>query len=476
MINLFHMILDKILMNINNRFEKSFGSLWYKSVYTDVRKSQLGYKFHYNIYGKNEKRIKNLRVFLQTSKYQNTKYRDLLLRISFILLSLTKSKLFKSKVSNLINLIELSKISKYKFEGLIITSWLEGGVAEAVKIYSEKLSTDSKIAILRGLRHTHGSDLKPMVLEIVEKSVVIDRIPLIDPLRAVEQYHSKVVNIKKVYIHHVFEIELFVHTMLRTISTYFIMYIHDYYLFTTKFHLFDDNLKQINLEKAHQEFPNKLLDLQFIVDRVDMFVCPSENTYTKVLSHIPSKKLRWIYPPEEPNLEMIPVKKIEVKDYYKICIIGNMGIYKGSEVIMLLIKTIKEKNLHYVLYHFGQNPVMQDNDIYYNFPNLPRAKMLTEISSLNTDLAFLPFQAEETYSFALSDVLKLNLPLISTKVGAITERCMSRDLTILLDPSSDINTTLIALNDIIYGNSKNNSAPIPKYMIEARNRSELFVN
>ena len=476
MINSFYMILDKILMNFNKLFEKSFGNLWYKSVYTDVRKSQLGYKFHYNLYGKKEKRIKNLRAFLQTSKYRNTKYRDLLLRILFILLNLTKSNLLKSKASNLINLIELSKIDKYKFEELLVTSWLEGGVAEAVKLYSEKLSTDSKIAILRGLRHADGSDLKPMVLEILEKSIVIDRIPLIDPLRAIEQYHSKVVNVNKVYIHHVFEIELFVHTMLRTLSTYFIMYIHDYYLFTTKFHLFDDNLKQINLEKAHQDFPNELLDLQFIIDKVDMFVCPSENTYTKVLNHIPSKKLRWIYPPEEPNLEMIPVKKIEVKDCYKICIIGNMGVYKGSEIIMLLIKTIKEKNLHYVLYHFGLNPVMQDNDIYYNFPNLPRAKMLTEIRSLNADLAFLPFQAEETYSFALSDVLKLKLPLISTKVGAITERCMGRDLTILLDPSSDINSILIALTDITNGNSENHSAPIPKYMIEARNRFELFVN
>ena len=52
------MILDKILMNFNKLFEKSFGNLWYKSVYTDVRKSQLGYKFHYNLYGKKEKRIK----------------------------------------------------------------------------------------------------------------------------------------------------------------------------------------------------------------------------------------------------------------------------------------------------------------------------------------------------------------------------------------------------------------------------------
>jgi hypothetical protein len=119
---------------------------------------------------------------------------------------------------------------------------------------------------------------------------------------------------------------------------------------------------------------------------------------------------------------------------------------------------------------------MQDNDNYYNFPNLPRAKMITQIRSLNIDLAFLPFQAEETYSFALSDVFKLNLPLISTKVGAITERCMGRDLTILLDPSSDINSILIALTDLINGNSENNSGPIQKYMIEARNRYEPFVN
>jgi hypothetical protein len=163
-----------------------------------------------------------------------------------------------------------------------------------------------------------------------------------------------------------------------------------------------------------------------------------------------------------------------MKEYYKICIIGNLGVYKGSELIIMLIKTIMEKSLPYVFYHFGQNPVMQNNDIYYNFPNLPRAEMLTEIRSLDLDLAFLPFQAEESYSFALSDVFNLNLPLISTKVGAITERCMGRDLTILLDSSTDTNSILNAITDIISGDSEYNLVTIPSYIIEARHRVSIL--
>lgn len=468
------MFLQKIKRIKDYQFDKYFNNFWYNSLYTDVRESKLGYRYHYELYGKKENRIKNLKVFLQTSKYQNTKYRDLILRIIFYLLSLKRSNTFSATFLNLIALIEFSKLKKYKFNSIIVTSWLEGGVAEAVKLYSQKLSNNSNIAILRGLKHSDGSDLKPMVLEIVNDSIVIDRIPLINPLNSIKLYNSKVSCIEQIHIHHFFEIEFFVHTLLRTLSSKFFVYIHDYYLFTTKFHLFDDTYGRLDLQIAHQEHPNELINLQSLFDRVDVFICPSENTYIRISKLIHTNKLRWIYPPEDPNIETLSVKKIGVKEHYSICIIGNMGVYKGSEIITRLIKTIKQKKLPYKLFHFGLNPVMQNNEYYYNFSNLARSEMLSKISTLDLDLALLPFQAEESYSFALSDVFKLNLPLISTKVGAIPERCMGRDLTILLDPSSEIDLMLKSISDLILGNIVSHRSNIPKNIQLARNRVVLL--
>jgi hypothetical protein len=73
-----------------------------------------------------------------------------------------------------------------------------------------------------------------------------------------------------------------------------------------------------------------------------------------------------------------------------------------------------------------------------NLPDLGRSEIEKSIELLNVDFAWLPFQCEETYSFALSDIFLSHLPLISTNLGAISERCLGRDLTLLLEPNLDV--------------------------------------
>ena len=65
-------------------------------------------------------------------------------------------------------------------------------------------------------------------------------------------------------------------------------------------------------------------------------------------------------------------------------------------------------------------------------------------ASYEFDFAWLPFQSPETYSFTLSEIFKLRLPLISTEIGAISERCHSRENTILLKINADIEEILVA--------------------------------
>jgi len=54
------------------------------------------------------------------------------------------------------------------------------------------------------------------------------------------------------------------------------------------------------------------------------------------------------------------------------------------------------------------------------------------IAEVRPHLAWFPFQAPETYSFALSDALAMRLPILASRLGAIPERLEGRRLTWLL--------------------------------------------
>lgn len=54
------------------------------------------------------------------------------------------------------------------------------------------------------------------------------------------------------------------------------------------------------------------------------------------------------------------------------------------------------------------------------------------VAEVRPHLAWFPFQAPETYSFALSDALAMRLPVLASRLGAIPERLEGRRLTWLL--------------------------------------------
>jgi hypothetical protein len=94
--------------------------------------------------------------------------------------------------------------------------------------------------------------------------------------------------------------------------------------------------------------------------------------------------------------------------------------------------------------------------------------MLKFTETLDLDFAFLPFRVEETYSFALSDIFLLQLPLVTIGRGAITERCFGRVHTIVLPPKSGFKEVIqnffnIALNK--------DSQKISKISLEKRTRN-----
>jgi hypothetical protein len=427
----------------------SFSRTWYNALYKDVYASGLNSKLHFKSYGKKEKRFQNPLYFL--NQFNNSFYfKNLVISTLFILTPKLKSQRIARIFLYCCLNLEVSKIKKYRINKLCIVPFLKDGVAEASKLYISALSSSEILGVLKALDHTSGTEFQPMVLEFWSKGELIDKIPLIFPAFSLLAYSQKCTKIEQIYIQHIFQIETIVEYFLLNYSSKFIFFIHDFYLLTEKYHLFDELTEQkYYLDYAVINFPNKKIDFNLYLNSVNRFICPSKFVYDQYKRYIPREKLDWSYPPEIVNIEELPVQEIYKEDVFNVLIIGHLGKYKGSSAISKLKKVVENEKLPYRFLHFGRNALFDNDNYYINIPNMNRNELLDECRKLPISFAFLPFQVDETYSFSLSDVFLLRLPLVVSKVGAIPERCLKRDLTLLIDPDSTERQILESFNRLV---------------------------
>jgi hypothetical protein len=427
----------------------SFSRTWYNAIYKDVYASGLNPKLHFNSYGMMEKRFQNPMSFL--NQFNNSFYfRNLVISTLFNLAPKLKSQRIAKLFFDYCLKLEVSKIKKYKFRNLCIVPFLKDGVAEASKLYISTLSSSEELGVLKALDHTSGAEFQPMVLEFWSNGKLLDKIPLIFPAFSLYEYSQTCTKIEQIYIQHIFQIEAIVEYFLLNYNSKFTFFIHDFYLLTTKYHLFDEfNEKKYSLDYAFIHFPNKKIDFNLFLNSVSKFICPSKFVYDKYKRYIPREKLDWNYPPEITNIEDLPVQEIYKQDIFNVLIIGHLGKYKGSSIISNLKNTFEKERLPYRFLHFGRNALFENDDYYLNIPNMNRDELLDECRKLPISFAFLPFQVDETYSFTLSDVFLLQLPLIVSKVGATSERCLKRNLTLLIDPDSTERQILESFNRLV---------------------------
>jgi len=427
----------------------SFSRTWYNALYKDVYASGLNSKLHFKSYGKKEKRFQNPLYFL--NQFNNSFYfKNLVISILFILTPKIKSQRIARIFFNYCLNLEVSKIKKYGINKLCIVPFLKDGVAEASKLYISALSSSEILGVLKALDHTSGTEFQPMVLEFWSHGELVDKIPLIFPAFSLFEYCQKCTKIEQIYIQHIFQIEAIVEYFLLNYSSNFIFFIHDFYLLTEKYHLFEELTEQkYYLDYAVINFPNKKIDFNLYLNSVNRFICPSKFVYDQYKRYIPREKLDWSYPPEIVNIEELPVQEIYKEDVFNVLIIGHLGKYKGSSAISKLKKVVENEKLPYRFLHFGRNALFDNDNYYINIPNMNRNELLDECRKLPISFAFLPFQVDETYSFTLSDVFLLQLPLIVSKVGAIPERCLKRNLTLFIDYDSTERKILESFNRLV---------------------------
>lgn len=420
---------------------------WYLNLYPDVKEANLDPIQHYNTHGIREERYSNIFQFLNQKKLNSFyNFSHIIIYISFNIINIFKHRYIKLYLMNLILNIQYRELNKHRFNSLIIVSWLKDGVEEATQLYTKLQSDNASIALLKGIKDAVNAPSSPMILEIWEQNRVVFTMGILFPAETLNLYIKKTKLNLNLHIHHIFNIEYNVFQFLNLASGKKYLYLHDYYIFTTNWHIFLESRFRGDLSYFNKLFPNKIVNLNYLIEIIDLFICPSENVYLNCKFFIPDAKLYWVYPPEKPNLELTRVKNVNPKNTYKILIIGNLGIYKGRSLVNAIIDYCNKKLLPFEFIHFGREPLEFPYSNYTNYQGFSRQKMLNFCTTLDLDFAFLPFQSEETYSFTLSDVMLLELPLITTDVGAIPERCNARENTFLIQYDASIQEVIQKFN------------------------------
>ncbi len=451
--------------------------LWYLNLYPDVKKANLVPKKHYILYGIKEGRYPNIFRFLsQKNSISKFTLRNNLIHILFILINVLTQKSIKLNLMSLIVALQVKELNRYKIDTLLLTSWLKDGVEEAIKLYIKLQSTKSTVALLKGVKDGVNTPSSPMILEIWKHNKLVFSMGVLYPVDTFFSLNKKQNLHLNLHIHHAFQIEYNVSQFLRIASGRKFFYLHDYYIFTSNWHLYLENSLRRDLAYFFKFFPNNLMDLNYLIENIDLFVCPSKNVYSNCRKYLPGSKLYWAYPPETANLELVRVEKVRPKSIYNILIIANLGMYKGRSITNSVIEYCEKRSLPFNFIHFGRGPLDNSYSNYTHYEGFDRQNMLTFCSELDLDFAFLPFQAEETYSFTLSDIMFLGLPLVTTAVGAIPERCQGRRNTILVSKDSETKDIIKVFESITVIASKIKSKKVDKVQLQrfSRNKSLYF--
>lgn len=432
-------MIDRLTHMLNNWVDES----WYYNTYHDVKKSGLRAKYHFKEYGFVEGRIPNPYKFINSSLI---KY--LFLILHFCGLHIYKIDSNNYRESNFLQKIVLNIYIKYEYNfmskfvktknKLYLTSWVGGGVSDILTCYINKdLKNHQCVVILRSLKNVTVSENPIFEIEVFYDSgipskkvtCVLPKI-MLNYLQSTQDYFSEI------DIHHLFGFEKMIDFVLENFDVKISFYFHDYYLLSQNwsFFRFIESNNYFETESNLAWAKNSRL---FLLNKVERIVATSFYCFDFLskLKGIPIDKLHFNYNPEESCIEELPVRipKKKSKDI-KILVLGNLGIYKGLEVLNCLIDKIDEKDIqNFIFYHIGGVSEGSLSNHFIKFGWLEKNERIGTIKAIDADLALVPAQCPETYSVIISDLLKLQIPVLASKVGAIPERLLNRKYSKLVD-------------------------------------------
>lgn len=173
-----------------------------------------------------------------------------------------------------------------------------------------------------------------------------------------------------------------------------------------------------------------------LVEGARRVFAPSEDTVAKYRRYFPAANVLAVAHPESERsgLPRLQVSQIIKGKPLRIAVIGAMSPIKGANLLeAVYLDAVKRKlPLSFRLFGYAYRELKTGEgfDITGEYKEADLPAMLSE---WRPHLVWFPAQCPETYSYTLSTVLALGLPVVSTSLGAIAERIRGLDKCWVLD-------------------------------------------
>jgi GT2 family glycosyltransferase len=254
--------------------------------------------------------------------------------------------------------------------------------------------------------------------------------------------------ISLVHIHHLIRHSLDIPHIAHKFNIPVIFTLHDYYLFSPKVNLLDENNKYILESGNEEEKFNSSLRAAFgfhtpfikkwrekvedMISKVDQFITPCDFTRDLFIKYFPSLESK-ISAIEhgvtiEDNLAGSEISYVETEGKeikeWNIGFLGGLAPNKGSDLIYKLITKYPRNNIKWHLIGGLGDPklnLLNQNNLQKH-GEYKREELSHIIKRLDLDLICLLSPWPETFSYTLTEAWLHDIPVLVTPMGALKER------------------------------------------------------
>lgn len=267
--------------------------------------------------------------------------------------------------------------------------------------------------------------------------------PVVDYSLMIELLKS--FGICQVHIHHIVGFTINIRQIVRDIGVPFIFTVHDYYGICPSINLKDKGNKYCGEPDTSSclDCPAKRPDLgpyditwwrknlEWLFEDAQAVICPSVDAAKRIRGY--HKRARLVVTPHDALFPIATraVEPLKLLSYepLRIGILGVLSEFKGARKVAEVAKAAKARDLKLEFYIIGKSeiemPFAPKADIYETGPyEVDQVQGL--ICTVNPHLMWFPAQWPETHSYTLSQAFEAGLPVVTTNLGAFTERLADR--------------------------------------------------
>ena len=210
----------------------------------------------------------------------------------------------------------------------------------------------------------------------------------------------------------------------------------DYHHFSTAPHFEDERGRFIGDEAVARVAKIAGSNIPALVCRAERRIAISQDLAHRIGMFMPGYPVIPVRVAESTAVDSTPVRTVPLADneMLRVLTLGCLHRRKGLETIDAIARRAESEDFPIEISSLGKS----DPQATGKLSKLPCVRLLggfeqkdlaAIVARLNPHLAWFPFAAPETHSYALSDVMRLGLPVLATAIGAVPERVEGRRST-----------------------------------------------